>query len=80
MLTDALPAAALAVSPPTATDAARGRGPDQAALWRTVAIRGAATAGAATAAWVMARLTGRAAARVDRGAGGAGRPPSWARR
>jgi cation-transporting P-type ATPase I len=59
MLTDALPAAALAVSP--LTEAARngGRGPDQAALWRTVAVRGTTTAAAATTAWVLARLTGR---------------------
>jgi H+-transporting ATPase len=60
MLTDALPAAALAVSPPTSTARNAGRGPDQAALWRTVAVRGTTTAAAATAAWAMARLTGRA--------------------
>jgi cation-transporting ATPase I len=59
MLTDALPAAALAVSPPTARMRSAGRGPDQAALWRTVAVRGGATAAAATAAWVAASMTGR---------------------
>ena len=36
-----------------------GRGPDQQALWRAVAIRGTTTAAAATAAWVMAGFTGR---------------------
>ncbi len=59
ILTDALPAAALAVSPPSAELRYSGRGPDRAALWRTVAVRGATTASAAMAAWVMARLTGR---------------------
>lgn len=54
MMTDALPAAALAVSPTTRTGTGAGHGPDQAELWRTVAIRGAATAGAATGAWVTA--------------------------
>lgn len=54
MMTDALPAAALAVSPTTRTAAGAGHGPDQAELWRTVAIRGAATAGAAAGAWVTA--------------------------
>ena len=58
MFTDALPAAALAVSAPSGEHHA-GRGPDQAALWRTVAVRGTTTAGAATVAWVLARLTGR---------------------
>jgi H+-transporting ATPase len=61
MLTDALPAAALAVSPPSAGQRTAGRGPDQAALGRTVAVRGAATAAAATAAWGLARVTGREA-------------------
>lgn len=59
ILTDALPAAALAISPPSAALRYSGRGPDRAALWRTVAVRGATTASAATAAWVFARLTGR---------------------
>nr|WP_062982535.1 cation-translocating P-type ATPase [Nocardia anaemiae] len=59
ILTDALPAAALAVSPPSAALRYSGRGPDRAALWRTVAVRGATTASAAMSAWVLARLTGR---------------------
>lgn len=59
MLTDALPAAALAVAPPDAGSQSGGRGPDQAALWRTVGIRGATTASAATAAWAVGLLTGR---------------------
>ena len=59
MLTDALPAAALAVSPPSDGMRSPGRGPDQAALWRTVAVRGGATAAAATGAWAAASLTGR---------------------
>jgi H+-transporting ATPase len=58
MMTDALPAAALAVSPTTnGVDGGSGRGPDRAALWRTVAIRGTTTAGAATAAWLMSGFT-----------------------
>lgn len=57
MMTDALPAAALAVSPTIVADGEAGRGPDQAALWRTVAIRGATTAAAATSAWVVAGFT-----------------------
>jgi len=59
MMTDALPAAALAVSPLSATAQTTGHGPDQRALWRAVAIRGTTTAAAATAAWVMAGVTGR---------------------
>jgi cation-transporting P-type ATPase I len=59
MLTDALPAAALAVSPPSNGDESAGRGPDEAVLWRAVALRGAATAGGATGAWMLARMTGR---------------------
>ncbi|EME64194.1 metal cation transporting ATPase [Rhodococcus ruber BKS 20-38] len=59
MLTDALPAAALAVSTPrgngTLTDAAPA---DQSALLRTVAVRGTTTAAGATTAWLMARVTG----------------------
>ena len=59
MMTDAFPAAALAVSPPSGPVRTGGRGPDQRALWRAVAIRGTTTAAAATAAWVMAGVTGR---------------------
>ncbi|OBF28973.1 haloacid dehalogenase [Mycobacterium sp. ACS1612] len=58
MLTDALPAAALAVSEPTGEPANGHRGLDEAELWRTVAVRGATTAGAATAAWALASVTG----------------------
>jgi cation-transporting P-type ATPase I len=58
MLTDALPAAALAVSQPRSEQSNGRRGPDQAELWRTVAVRGATTAGAATAAWALASVTG----------------------
>jgi H+-transporting ATPase len=58
MLTDALPAAALAVSQPAYEHSNGRRGPDQAELWRTVAVRGATTAGAATAAWALASVTG----------------------
>jgi cation-transporting P-type ATPase I len=58
MMTDALPAAALAVSPTAnSADDRSGHGPDRAALWRTVAIRGTTTAGAATAAWLMSGFT-----------------------
>jgi cation-transporting P-type ATPase I len=59
IFTDALPAAALAVSPTTAGANRDGRGPDQGELWRAVAIRGTTTAAAATAAWVMGGVTGR---------------------
>jgi cation-transporting P-type ATPase I len=59
MMTDAFPAAALAVSQPSGPVQPGGRGPDQRALWRAVAIRGTTTAAAATAAWVMAGVTGR---------------------
>ncbi len=59
MMTDALPAAALAVSEPRGPVDPGLRGPDQPALWRAVAIRGVTTAAAATAAWAMAGVTGR---------------------
>jgi cation-transporting P-type ATPase I len=59
IFTDALPAAALAVSKPSGPAQTEGRGPDQEALWQAVAIRGATTAAAATAAWTMAGFTGR---------------------
>jgi cation-transporting P-type ATPase I len=58
MMTDALPAAALAVSKPSGPVDAGLRGPDQPALWRAVAVRGVTTAAAATAAWTMASVTG----------------------
>ncbi len=58
MLTDALPAAALAVSSQDGhlSDGVADR--DESALWRAVAIRGTATTAGATLAWAMARLTG----------------------
>ena len=59
IFTDALPAAALAVSKPSGPVQPGGRGPDEQALWRAVAIRGATTAAAATGAWAMAGVTGR---------------------
>ena len=62
MMTDALPAAALAVSKPSGPsemDRPGLRGPDRPALWRAVAIRGVTTAAATTAAWAMAGVTGR---------------------
>ncbi len=59
IFTDALPAAALAVSKPSGPARTEGRGPDERALWQAVAIRGTTTAAAATAAWAMAGVTGR---------------------
>ena len=59
MMTDALPAAALAVSKPSGPADPGIRGPDQPALWRAVAIRGVTTAAATTAAWAMGSVTGR---------------------
>ena len=55
MLTDALPAAALAVSPQTGT-AQVDR--DEAAMWRAIGIRGASSTIGATSAWLMASATG----------------------
>ena len=72
MLTDALPAAALAVSRPHSDLRYAGRGPDRAALWRTVATRGTVTAGAATGAWVLGSVSGRPR-RASTVAGRAGR-------
>jgi magnesium-transporting ATPase (P-type) len=57
LLTDALPAAALAVSDQTRTGAVYH---DEATLWREIAVRGAATTGGATLAWILARPTGTA--------------------
>ncbi len=59
MLTDALPAAALAVSEPHGNGDQAGRRPDESTLWRTVGVRGATTAAGATLAWTLASLTGR---------------------
>jgi cation-transporting P-type ATPase I len=51
MLTDALPAAALAVSPQASTALADR---DESAMWRAIGIRGAATTAGATLAWLLA--------------------------
>lgn len=51
MLTDALPAAALAVSPQISADQADR---DESAMWRAIGIRGAATTAGATMAWLLA--------------------------
>ncbi len=53
-ITDAFPAAALAVSKPRGTVDSNLRGVDQPALWNAVAIRAGTTAAATTAAWMMA--------------------------
>ena len=58
MLTDALPAAALAVSASNHNGNGAAHGPDETALLRTIASRGITTAAGATAAWAMARRTG----------------------
>jgi cation-transporting P-type ATPase I len=63
MLTDVVPALALAGRPPTGTSPERllAEGPDAslgAALTRDIRIRAAATAGASGAAWTLARMTG----------------------
>ncbi len=55
MLTDALPAAALAVS---SQDGVGALDRDEAAMWRAIALRGTATTTGATLAWLMGRLTG----------------------
>ncbi|MGB3522329.1 MAG: cation-translocating P-type ATPase [Mycobacterium sp.] len=58
MAIDAFPATALAISQPRRPIPFGGRGPDEKALMRAVALRGTTTAGATIAAWMMARLTG----------------------
>jgi len=58
LLTDALPAAALAVSKPRTQAADGRRGMDEDELWRRVMERGATTTLGATSAWGIARLTG----------------------
>ncbi|WP_156657732.1 cation-translocating P-type ATPase [Mycobacterium kyorinense] len=57
-LTDALPATALAVSTPSGPVQHVRQGIDERKLWRAVAVRGAITAAAGTAAWTMASVTG----------------------
>ena len=56
MLTDALPAAALAVSPQLGNGLADF---DEDALWRAIYVHGASTTLGATTAWAMGRMTGR---------------------
>ncbi|MGV0697922.1 HAD-IC family P-type ATPase [Mycolicibacter sinensis] len=58
IVTDAFPATALAMSQPRRPMPFSGRGPDEKALLRAVALRGTTTAGATLAAWFMARSTG----------------------
>ena len=55
MLTDALPAAALAVSQ---HDGHEQLDRDESAMWRAIFIRGTATTTGATLAWLMGRMTG----------------------
>lgn len=59
MLTDALPATAVAVSTPAGPAQRVVHGIDERSLMRAVAVRGAITGAAASAAWAMASLTGR---------------------
>ncbi|BBY55421.1 haloacid dehalogenase [Mycolicibacillus koreensis] len=61
MLTDALPATAVAVSTPAGPAGRVVHGIDEKALVRAVAVRGGITGAAAAAAWAMASLTGRPA-------------------
>ncbi|MEB3051527.1 cation-translocating P-type ATPase [Mycolicibacter sp. MYC123] len=58
IVTDAFPATALAISQPRRPMPFGGRGPDEQALLRAVALRGTTTAAATLAAWLMARATG----------------------
>ncbi|CAJ1495079.1 cation-translocating P-type ATPase [[Mycobacterium] kokjensenii] len=55
---DAFPATALAISKPRRPIPFSGRGPDEKALMRAVALRAGTTTSATVAAWFMARLTG----------------------
>jgi hypothetical protein len=57
MLTDALPATAVAVSTPAGASHRVVHGIDERRLMRAVAVRGAITGAAASAAWGMARLS-----------------------
>jgi cation-transporting ATPase I len=64
LLTDMVPAMAVAVRPPAATSPERllAEGPEASlgtSLTRDIYLRAATTAGAATVAWVLARMTGR---------------------
>lgn len=58
MLTDALPATSVAVSTPAGPVQGAGHGIDKPKLMRAVAVRGAITGTAATAAWALASVTG----------------------
>jgi magnesium-transporting ATPase (P-type) len=58
MLTDALPATAVAVSTPNRPVQRADRGLDERALLRAVALRGGIVAAAATTAWTTAKFTG----------------------
>ncbi|MEB3070251.1 cation-translocating P-type ATPase [[Mycobacterium] vasticus] len=58
MLTDALPATAVAVSTPAGPAQRVVHGIDERSLMRAVVVRGAITGAAASAAWGMARMTG----------------------
>ncbi|MGV0626801.1 HAD-IC family P-type ATPase [Mycolicibacter minnesotensis] len=55
---EAFPATALAISTPRRPIPFGGRGPDEKALLRAVALRTSTTTSATVAAWFMARLTG----------------------
>ena len=55
MLTDALPAAALAVS---SHDGPGSLDRDETAMWRAIAVRGSATTAGATLAWLMGSMSG----------------------
>lgn len=57
MLTDALPATAVAVSTPAGSSHRVVHGIDERSLMRSVAVRGAITGAAASAAWGMASLS-----------------------
>ena len=57
MLTDALPATAVAVSTPAGSSHRMVHGIDERSLMRAVAVRGAITGAAASVAWGMARLS-----------------------
>ncbi|MES9517808.1 cation-translocating P-type ATPase [Rhodococcus erythropolis] len=59
LMTDALPAAALAVSTPSENGSDKSEQMDTHALWQTIAVRGCATAIGALAAWLLARTSGR---------------------
>lgn len=64
LLTDMLPAMAIALRPParTAPETLLAEGPDKslgASLVRQIALRAAATGAGATSAWALARVTGR---------------------